>query len=222
MCQLDRLCGGGRRWKAQDQDSGRILERQAWSVVASPNKGDGGALFSVSCATSTDCVAVGNYETASGGYKTLAELWNGTKWSITPSPNRPSDDINEVSCASSTSCMAVGSYFENGNALTLVESWNGTAWSISPSPSPEGHIVFFDGVSCTSTHSCVAVGSDDNTLIEDWNGTAWSVVASPDKGDGGYLGSVSCISRAKCVAAGYYSKESKTSGFMTKTLIEST
>jgi hypothetical protein len=35
-----------------------------------------------------------------------------------------------------------------------------------------------NGVSCTSTSSCMAVGNE-GTLAEAWNGTAWSVVKTP-------------------------------------------
>lgn len=192
-----------------------------WSVVPSASPLGGAALISVSCPTSTDCIAVGNYANASGNYKTLVEMWNGTGWSITPSPNRPADDLSDVSCAAPTSCMAVGSYSKSGNALTLVESWNGTDWSIVPSTTPVRTIVYLSGVSCFSVERCVAVGSDEDTLIESWNGTAWSIVSSPNKGDGGSLDSVSCTGQTKCVAAGDFAKDTSKSGFVTRTLVES-
>lgn len=61
----------------------------AWSVVPSPNHGTGpNQLFGVSCASSSSCTAVGTYTNSSSFNQTLAESWNGTKWSIKPSPNR--------------------------------------------------------------------------------------------------------------------------------------
>jgi hypothetical protein len=76
----------------------------------------------VSCVSAAACTAVGyDYETPTA-QRTLVESWNGTKWSVVPSPNPGSDDIlNGVSSASVAACTAVGS---NGRK-TLIES--GTA-----------------------------------------------------------------------------------------------
>jgi hypothetical protein len=68
-------------------------------------------------------------------------------------------------------------------------------------------------VSCTSTASCMAVGTYDAsggpssfyTLTERWNGSAWSYVPSPTpagKNGGGELQGVSCASASSCVAVG--------------------
>jgi hypothetical protein len=45
-------------------------------------------LFSVACPTATDCIAVGDYSSAAG-YTPLAEQWNGTAWTIRPTPLFP-------------------------------------------------------------------------------------------------------------------------------------
>ena len=61
---------------------------------------------------------------------TLAESWNGTTWSIVPSPNTgPTvSALQGVSCATATACIAVGYSQTKTRALssTLIESWNGT------------------------------------------------------------------------------------------------
>jgi hypothetical protein len=70
---------------------------------------------------------------------------------------------------------------------------------------------FLDGVSCTGTTFCMAVGyypgrTYYQTLTERWDGTRWSRVSSPDAGsmEGDILTGVSCTSAAFCMAAGSY------------------
>ena len=126
----------------------------------------------------------------SAGYETLVESWNGSTWSIIPSPNGPkgsviiSSYLFGVSCVSATDCTAVG----DSGAQTLVESWNGSTWSIIASPNTSsGDIDNLLGVSCVSATDCTAVGYAENisaspiqTLIESWNGSTWSLVVSPN------------------------------------------
>jgi hypothetical protein len=92
-----------------------------WTIVHSPNPTGGfyTTLESVSCSSETSCTAVGYWAPYSNGYdaqiKTLVERWNGTKWSITHSPNRPNgkSSLHGVSCLSAIRCFAVGDYLLN-------------------------------------------------------------------------------------------------------------
>ena len=191
----------------------------SWSVVPSPNRGsDGDPLSGVSCVSLAACTAVG---TKSIGVnfvpRTLIESWNGTSWSVVPSPNPGSgDDLGGVSCVSAAACTAVGYYFiGDAGRKTLIESWNGISWSVVPSP----NLVlsdYLDGVSCASAAACTAVGlyfaknGDRRTLIESWNGISWSVVPSPNLLHNDHLYGVSCASAAGCTAVGYYYDPSRT------------
>ncbi len=191
-----------------------------WSIYPSPNQGTySNDLVSVSCTSSTDCVAVGYYQDSNlATAATLVETWNGTSWSVTssPSPGSTSNFLYGVSCTSSTYCVAVGEYAnqsgESGVSQSLIETWNGTAWSVTPSPNEGSSDNFLNSVSCTSSTNCVAVGYYANpsvqagqTLIETWNGTAWSVTSSPNEGSGdNHLNGVSCTSSTNCVAVGDY------------------
>jgi hypothetical protein len=197
-----------------------------WTIASSRNQGTGeNVLDGVSCTSATRCVAVGWYISASNGLQTLAERWNGSAWSITASPNMSAgvgalDRLNAVSCTSASSCVAVGDYWNaTGGYQTLVESWNGGTWTIVASPDQGNTYNLLDGVSCTSSTSCVAVGwylpNAAQTLIESWNGSAWTVVASPNQGTGSELSAVSCTSSTRCVAVGWYYWNA------TQTLVES-
>ena len=113
----------------------------AWSIVSSPDpSGSSGADFQgVSCISAANCTAVGSSYNGST-FQTLVESWNGSAWSIVPSPN-PSGSTDNVlygvSCVNATNCTAVGQFTVASTSQTLVESWNGSAWSISPQPQSE-------------------------------------------------------------------------------------
>ena len=89
---------------------------RTWTYVSSPNATPrSNVLASVSCTTSSSCVAVGFYVFGSEYYKTLIESWNGFDWSVTPSPNpSAASQLLGVICTDRTSCEAVG-YHGNGS-----------------------------------------------------------------------------------------------------------
>jgi hypothetical protein len=199
-----------------------------WTIVPSPNPPGVGvpytwaALHSVSCATATSCLAVGAY-TINGSTRTLSERWDGSTWTIVPSPNPPGInfpgvrvELSGVSCSGATNCVAVG-FTQTSVSRTLVEHWNGTTWVIVPSPNVGGSWVStLSGVSCPSAQSCFAVGTYSvvdglsHALIEHWNGNTWGVVPShePTGALVNQLNSVSCMSTTTCVAVGSFATSS--------------
>jgi len=184
-----------------------------WSVVHSPNRRAGGNfLDAVSCVSANMCMATGHRLNSIGALVTLAERWDGTRWSLVPSPNlgRSNNELVAVSCASAAACMAVG-FTQGGPGGTLAESWNGTRWSVVRTPSLAGTGSDLNGVSCVSADACTAVGAVSpngtalSTVIESWNGTRWSVVPTPNPGVTAHaLNGVSCPSLGACMAAGYF------------------
>ena len=59
--------------------------------------------------------------TATPDRVTLAERWNGTSWTIQPTPSPPgahSSDLTGISCTSATACTAVGNYTTPATALS--------------------------------------------------------------------------------------------------------
>ncbi len=61
----------------------------SWNIVASPNVNSNyyNYLYSVAAVSANNIWAVGNYLNGKGSHFTLIEHWNGTSWSIVPSPN---------------------------------------------------------------------------------------------------------------------------------------
>jgi len=207
----------GNRWAIEPSDNPTSLHRAE--------------LNNVSCPTATTCTAVGDKSDSSVSPLlpyTLVERWNGTRWTIVPSPNPPSGDfasLTDVSCTSATSCVAVGGAFNPGPSLwwTFVERWDGTSWSIMPSPNPAGlSYANLTSVSCPTATSCTAVGNANNgttisrALVERWDGTSWTIVPtpSPARFPSASLNDVSCPTVTTCIAIGSVSKSDSSAGHL--------
>jgi hypothetical protein len=100
-----------------------------WSVQTSPNPHGAttSRLNGVSCSSVNVCTAVGTFDnTAHKGF-TLAERWNGSRWSIQRTPNPKSATVASillgVSCASARTCVAAGAFFKQLGSFTLAERW---------------------------------------------------------------------------------------------------
>jgi subtilisin family serine protease len=187
----------------------------AWSLQSAPGPTEGTAseaMLSVSCASSSFCMAVGRV-----AGKPFAERWNGSEWSILAAPNpvgAAGANLAGVSCPTTSACMAVGFQEISGTRKTLTERWNGSGWSVlsSPNPAKEGWPEL-RSVSCLSASSCIAVGSlapsslsatEQTTLAESWNGTSWTLQSSPNPEGKSFssLAAVSCSSTVACTAVG--------------------
>ena len=187
-----------------------------WSRVPTPNPlGPDGQPISVSCLSTTSCIAVGTYVDASGTGVTLAQRWNGTVWTVQPTPNPTGSQLtllNGVSCTSSSACVAVGLYLDgSGASHALAEGWDGTKWTLESVPEPLGaQNSQLNAVSCLSASSCVAVGGYTNslggpvTLAERWTGAAWAVQSTPNPTGAqfSFLAGVACVSSTACIAVG--------------------
>jgi hypothetical protein len=145
-------------------------------------------------------------------FQTLAERWNGTKWSIqrTANPGGAQGDLLAgVSCSTSGACTAFGtSQIFNGlvTAGTMAQQWNGHRWQLQRPPNPGRALgAVLVGVSCTSPFSCQGVGQTTaGTLAEGWNGTRWAIEPTPNKAGAAPSGfnGVSCTSSSACTAVG--------------------
>ena len=182
-----------------------------WETVASPNAGkQANTLLSVDAGGDTDVWAAGaSFNGRLVAYRTLTEHWDGSAWSLVPSPNATTgyNLLNGIEVAAANDVWAVGQA-ANGNIYqTLVEHWNGTAWSIVPSPNVIGGSSVLQAISVVSLTAWSIVPSpndstDDNilfgvaavvsndvwavgnagslkTLAIHWDGVSWSVVPTP-------------------------------------------
>ncbi len=102
------------------------------------------ALDSVSCSSSTSCVAVGDFRDTGNHNEGLAEVLSGTTWTdmAVPAPSdlstsNPFSQLYNVSCASSSFCVAGGEYNDTGGLTNgQLATWNGTTWTSASTPLP--------------------------------------------------------------------------------------
>ncbi len=190
----------------------------SWRVVPSPSPypdthGDlFDQLLAVACPTIRSCVAVGR--AAGTGGKTLAERWNGTKWSVVASRNgsgATGNQLSGISCYRETHCFAVGKYLTGDRRHALVERFNGTSWTVEANIEPPGtDFSQLDGISCPTMRVCFATGaktadpsSGGSALVERWNGTRWSMLtkfSSATVTTGDEPVAISCATPTSCAA----------------------
>jgi hypothetical protein len=189
-----------------------------WSIESMPSPARAVSAFplAVSCANQRTCTAVGYFYNGDIVSRLLAERWRAGAWSVQaiPSPaGATAGELRAVSCTSPGACTAVGDYSTaSGSTAPLAERWDGREWSIEPTASGDAGFGELVGVSCTTSHSCIAVGQRLNvtqfppssaTLAEHWDGQTWSVQSTPavDAGSSQLFG-VSCPATSSCVAVG--------------------
>lgn len=206
-----------------------IVERwdgTTWRIQPIPPLAKDTALSGVSCSRARACTAVG-WNNATGTTRPLALSWNGKTWrmqtvplpqiappSRSPRPAR-AGMFDGVSCTSPRACTATGTDFNHPGGPTLAERWNGKTWRVEPTPNPPNWSaslaeVTLDGVSCTTSEACTAIGEYNpghrtQYFIESWNGKRWRLEPAPHPAGfahGALLG-ISCAS-ARCTAVGGY------------------
>jgi hypothetical protein len=145
--------------------NGTLIERwngTSWSIVSSPSNSASAknVLNGVTCVSASNCWAVGSYYTG-GGDQTLIEHWDGTLWTIAPSPNtsdRATNILSGVTCVSASDCWAVGNHYNGGPFQTLTEHY-----TVSLSPNPITFEKAFDGGADDSGYS--ALQDDDGNFV---------------------------------------------------------
>ncbi|MFZ0667571.1 MAG: hypothetical protein WAM97_17615 [Acidimicrobiales bacterium] len=192
----------------------------------SPAKGGGiGDLESVSCLSAMACTAVGYFDGNSHPDRTLAEVWNGSDWTLQPSVDpTATSSLSAVSCPVQTVCYAAGSYEAKfGPSLPLLEVHATTNWKQVQIPAVSGTASStLRSVSCGAAGTCMAVGSYEVspsttvTLAENWNGARWLIVPTPqvDGSSTSTLDGVSCVSQHTCMAVGVRQTSSSSAGLV--------
>ncbi len=197
-----------------------------WARQASPDEGRGGAqLSSVSCPTTTDCVAVGFYRpdpfpasaTIAPPDSPLIESDSGGRWQVVDGPATGANSVlTSVSCPTESACVAVG-YTTVGQSdgtpveSFFVESFEAGSWSFVPLSPAAGTTSELNSVSCPTSSTCVAVGdaapvsspTDTAPLVEEMENGVWTAPTLPSQSSGrGILYDVACPVPGRCVTVG--------------------
>ena len=137
------------------------------------------SLFSVSCATSTSCTAVGQY----GAIVTTSDA--GTTW--TSRTSNTGNDLDAVSCVAPATCVAVGAA-----GTVLNSSDGGASWTVRISNAGSFPL---NGVSCPTAAHCVASGGNQTVIVSEDGGGLWMKEAAA----GSVNGRISCSNASDCV-----------------------
>jgi len=189
-------------------------------MVSSLNVGNNADVNSVSCTSSTSCVAGGYYTDGSNHAQAFVSVYNGSSWvdqELASSLNVGNHAaVSSVSCTSSTSCVAGGYYKDGSNhAQAFVSVYNGSSWvdqEVAGSLNVGNDAGLWE-VDCTSSTSCVAGGQykdgsgNYQAFVSVYNGSSWvdqEVASSLNVGGEAIVGTLSCTSSGLCVAGGYY------------------
>ncbi|HZU69327.1 MAG TPA: hypothetical protein VFA09_18765 [Ktedonobacteraceae bacterium] len=183
----------------------------SWKIIASSNPPGDDSLFAVAAISLNDAWAVGSSGQDGPSPMTLTEHFNGTQWSVIPSPNPgpSSNKLYSVAATTMNDVWAVG-YSYNSPPQTLILHYDGTQWSVIASPSPGSFNNQLLSVSAISAHDAWAVGyAASNTttqaLIEHYNGSSWEVIPGPALSSSYYeLDAVTALSSTNVVAVGSF------------------
>jgi hypothetical protein len=198
----------------------------SWSIESMPDPASvfagasSAGIGGLSCSSNTSCMAVGSFYNGAvpSVGETYAERWDGSSWSFQPTAQVAGAfeaQLTSVSCTSPRDCVAVGaSGFDPTQPVSraLAERWDGTGWSLQAAPNAPGAYTDLHGVSCTSSHACVAIGATAldhvfRPLVQRWDGTRWSFERTPNA-PGASLNAVSCTSSIVCTAVGSVAEQS--------------
>jgi hypothetical protein len=151
-----------------------------WTAVPSPNISNRThALLSVAAIATNDVWAVGYYRNMGELYQTLILHWNGSSWSITPSPNFPGaeNQLFGVSGTSANDVWAVGGAWDGVVNTQIFLHWDGSAWSQVTGPGGPTACVGCSGdVLAMGPNDVWAVGN----TIGHWDGTQWTLSPNPE------------------------------------------
>ncbi|HEY6279720.1 MAG TPA: hypothetical protein VIX86_25710 [Streptosporangiaceae bacterium] len=138
----------------------------AWTVVpVQQPSGNAAALNGITAVAANDIWAVGDVKNASGiAVGTLTEHWNGSNWSIVPSPTASGTfpTLNAVAARSSSDVYAVGAATSSGTTQGLILRWNGSTWSQDTDPTGSGFSVLYAAAAAPGAAQEWAAGFQGN------------------------------------------------------------
>jgi hypothetical protein len=128
----------------------------------------------VRCTSSTQCFAAGSARR--GIVSSLILLrYSGGRWSQIAGPRFTSAGVGSLSCVTAVDCWMVGQTGEDfTHPQPLILHWDGSNVQSVPVTAPDSDL---EGVSCTSSAFCLAVGGkgvEQGNIALRWDGRDWS------------------------------------------------
>jgi hypothetical protein len=177
-------------------------------AVPEPRRSRRATLQRTSAAGSDDVWAVGSVERHSRDWQpsTLIEHWDGTEWSVTPSPNvgRHVNQLIGVTAIAADDVWAVGwrgEFF--GVQHALIEHWDGSTWSVVPVSFRQDSFIDVSAASATDIWAVGAHHHGASPVAIHWDGASWTPAPLPAEAPGSYLEGLSVRSSSDAYAVGY-------------------
>jgi hypothetical protein len=144
----------------------------AWSAVPMPQAGTNtSTIGAVTDISPTDAWAVGEDigATSAVGGSTLIEHWNGSSWSIVPSPTPGADPgLTGIAARGPGDVYAVGSNLPSINGGTvqgMILRWNGTTWAVDTDPTAGSYSPLLAAAAVPGAANEWAVGTLSNSAL---------------------------------------------------------
>jgi Phosphoesterase family len=185
----------GRAWAVGERLNSRYQDRAlvevwngtTWSLANIPQPGDvRDMLFAATALSPSDVWVVGDQEGGNGVFQTLAEHWNGSSWTVvpTPDPGPSGDHLYAVDAVSPDDVWATGQQLGRFPDNGLVEHWDGHSWSVVPMPAATTASVMLDAIAVTASDQVYVAGEADSPaggrpLIETYQGGTWQIAGLP-------------------------------------------
>jgi hypothetical protein len=162
---------------------------QSWSYVPSPNRSaERNILNAVAAVSSSDVWAVGNYDSDPSTLytmeQTLIEHWDGSAWSVVPSPNKGGywNNLEAIAAVSADDIWAVGYWSDPpGQSQALIVHWNGSFWQTVAAPkTPFGSelrsvtVISKNDIWAGGLRGNEAPGPTQASFLIHWNGSSWT------------------------------------------------
>jgi hypothetical protein len=184
-------------WQWVPSGSAPLIERwdgRRWRVSRTPNTGYR-ELQALDGTSSRDIWAVGFGRTFSDGTQSLIMHWNGSTWTVVPTPRLPVDNyLTDVSVLSPTDAWAVGYTIPpNLDIQPHYLHWNGSVWYAVSSPYLASTHNYLTSIAAVSRNLVYAAGyrtvnGQVVTYVERWDGAQWRLDPSPNvQGGWNYL-----------------------------------
>lgn len=178
-----------------------------WEEMEVPS-GETAGLASISCASSTHCMAVGGRDGDSAQPPQILG-WDGNDWEPEPPAQYPQGttgySLTGIACVSADECHATGSASHDGFAPTNAAlALYDQQWLAADATAVGSGL---RGVFCHSAENCLAVGDSVDQAASDpatswaWSDEGWEI-ADASSATGAFLAEVSCIEPDHCTAVG--------------------
>lgn len=160
-----------------------------WTIVevALPSNSNVVELNDIEAISPNNVWAVGSYGNTFSAYtKTLIEHWDGTAWTIIPTPDQPEggygSELHAITSVNGNpnNLWAVGTYSTSTQQVPIILHWDGVSWTSSKIPAQAYNGALY-GVVALSPRDVWAVGNNQtNTFFSmRFNGARWNVVNGP-------------------------------------------